>query len=283
MSRPLRIEYPDAIYHVTTRGNGYASIFLGDGDRHHFLRVLSDCVSQFGWVCHAYCLMDNHYHLMIETPGANISAGMRHLNGIYTQWFNWRHERVGHVFQGRFKSILVDRDSYLLELCRYIVLNPVRATMVASVADYRWSSYGASCGGAIVPQCLCVEWLLGQFDVDLQVARRKYAAFVAEGLNKSSPWHAIKGQLLLGSEKFIAAVRPHVREKEEARDMPAEQRFAYRPDLPAMLVIAPDGDKAQRDELIRRAHLDFHYSLSDIARATGMHRTTVARIIRSGQ
>ena len=127
MTRPLRLEFPGALYHVTARGNARQGIYLDDQDRHLFLSVLSEVVGRFAWICHAYCLMDNHYHLLIETPQANLSLGMRQLNGVYTQRLNRRHARAGHVFQGRFKAILVERDAYLLKLARYIVLNPLRA------------------------------------------------------------------------------------------------------------------------------------------------------------
>lgn len=127
MTRPLRIEYPGAVYHVTSRGNRQEVIFLTKDDRISFLDILKKTVDRYNWICHAYCLMGNHYHLMIETPDGNLSSGMRQLNGIYTQTLNRTHNRVGHVFQGRFKSILVEKQSHPLELCRYIVLNPVRA------------------------------------------------------------------------------------------------------------------------------------------------------------
>jgi REP-associated tyrosine transposase len=126
MARPLRLEFPGAIYHLTGRGNARQKIFFADPDRELFLDTFGGVVSRYGWICHAYCLMANHYHLLVETPKANLSLGMRQLNGVYTQAFNRRHKRVGHLFQGRFKAILVEKESYLLELCRYIVLNPVR-------------------------------------------------------------------------------------------------------------------------------------------------------------
>ena len=147
MARPLRIEYPGALYHVTSRGNARAPIYKADADRETFLDVLERVTERFNWLCHAYCLMDNHYHLMIETPDGNLASGMRQLSGVYTQRFNRRHKRVGHVFQGRYKAILVDRDSYLLELCRYVVLNPVRAKMVRSARQWRWSSFRATASG----------------------------------------------------------------------------------------------------------------------------------------
>lgn len=130
MARPLRIEIPGAIYHITSRGNAREPIFLDDGDYADFLNLLSLNLKRFNWILHAYCLMGNHYHLLIETPEGNLSRGMRQLNGTYTQWFNRKHNRVGHIFQGRYKAILVEKDSHLLELCRYVVLNPVRANMV---------------------------------------------------------------------------------------------------------------------------------------------------------
>lgn len=160
MARPLRLEFPGAIYHVTARGNAQNDTFLDDEDRQLFLACLGEIVTRLNWLCHAYCLMDNHYHLLIETPEGNLSRGMRQLNGVYTQRFNRRHKRVGHLFQGRFKAIVVERDSYLLELCRYVVLNPVRARMVKHIEHYPWSSYPATMG--LVPKAawLSTDWLL---------------------------------------------------------------------------------------------------------------------------
>ncbi len=146
MARPLRIEYEGAVYHVTSRGNARNKIFNDNRDREIFLSILSTVVVRYSWLCHSYCLMDNHYHIMIETPDANLSMGMRQLNGIYTQKYNKRHHKTGHIFEGRFKAILVQKDNYLLELCRYVVLNPVRAGVVGKPEDWRWSSYQATAG-----------------------------------------------------------------------------------------------------------------------------------------
>ena len=137
MARQLRIEYPGGVYHVTGRGNARQDVFLDNEDRQSFLDLLQKVNKRFNWLCHAYCLMDNHYHLLIETPEGNLSQGMRQVGGVYTQTFNRRHGMVGHLFQGRFKSILVEKDSHLLELCRYVVLNPVRAGMQLLVEDCR--------------------------------------------------------------------------------------------------------------------------------------------------
>jgi len=172
MARPLRIEYAGALYHVTSRGDRQEAIFDDDQHRTAFLNVLGEVISRFRWRCHAYCLMGNHYHLMIETPEGNLTEGMRQLNGVFTQWSNRRHKRSGHVFQGRYKAILVDRDSYFLELARYIVLNPVRAAMVKHPKQWKWSSYGATSGAAEAPAWLTTEDLLAEFGKRRAAARR---------------------------------------------------------------------------------------------------------------
>jgi REP element-mobilizing transposase RayT len=146
MARPLRIEFPGAFYHVTSRGDRREAIYEDDEDRSAFLGVLAAVVADFEWQCLAYCLMTNHYHLFVQTVHGNLSKGMRQLNGVFTQWSNRRHGRGGHLFQGRYKGILVDSDSYFREVSRYVVLNPVRAGMVADPADWPWSSYRATAG-----------------------------------------------------------------------------------------------------------------------------------------
>src|SRR5215469_5219135 len=157
MARPLRIQYDGALYHVTSRGNERKAVFRDDTDRELFLNILAGVTERFHWLCHAFCLMDNHYHLVIETPDANLSKGMRQLNGVYTQAFNRRHRRVGHLFQGRFKAILVQKESHFLEVCRYVVLNPVRARSVVTPQQWRWSSYGATAGLVRAHRCLSTE------------------------------------------------------------------------------------------------------------------------------
>lgn len=204
MVRPLRLEFPGAVYHITARGNARQNIFLDDADRHRFLSLFAREVGQQGWRCYAYCLMDNHYHLFIETPEGNLVTGMRRLNGVYTQSFNRRHGKVGHLFQGRYHSVLVDRDNYLLELCRYMVLNPVRAKIVDKAADWPWSSYRATVGKIQPPNWLAVDWVLGQFGRSRVSARQAYKRFVTEGLDVASPWSELRGQIWLGGETFLA-------------------------------------------------------------------------------
>ena len=154
MARPLRIEYPGAVYHITNRGNDKKSAFKDDQDRETFLKILAHVNKRYHWLCHAYCLMDNHYHLMIETPDGNLALGMRQLNGVYTQARNKRYNKTGHLFQGRYKAVLIQKDTHLLEVCRYVVLNPVRARMVEKPEDWRWSSCRATVGREAAHPCL---------------------------------------------------------------------------------------------------------------------------------
>jgi putative transposase len=218
MARPLRIEYDGALYHVTSRGNEGKRIFQDDDDRELFLNTLSRVNERFHWICHAYCLMGNHYHLVIETPDGNLSKGMRQLNGVYTQAYNRRHHRVGHLFQGRFKGILVQKESHYLEVCRYVVLNPVRAKAVKQPREWPWSSYRATGGLARVPRCLTVEEVLSYFGQRRGRAQEKYREYVGEGIGSASIWENLEAQSLLGLEGFAEALRGHVTGKATIRE-----------------------------------------------------------------
>ena len=222
--------------------------------------------------------MDNHFHLVVETPEGNLSKAMRQLNGVYTQAFNRRHQRVGHVLQGRFKAMLVDRDSYLLELCRYVVLNPVRAKTTRKADTYPWSSYRATAGLVPSPPYLAIDWLLSQFGRQRAAAQRKYQAFVSEGIGHGSPWDEVRGQVLLGSERFVERLAPGLYEKRLLKEVPRRQRFAARPTLGQPLGAKIRTNRMRRNEAIRRAHLDHGYSLSEIGRAVGLHYATISRI-----
>ncbi|MDH5666988.1 MAG: transposase [Nitrospira sp.] len=279
MARPLRLEFSGALYHVTTRGNARQDLVLDDEDRARFLGVLATVVSRFHLLLHAYCLMDNHFHLLVETPEGNLSQAMRQLNGVYTQGFNRRHQRVGHVVQGRFKAILVDRDSYLLELCRYVVLNPVRAKTTRNAATYAWSSYRATAGLVPTPPYLTIDWLLSQFGPQRAAAQRKYQAFVADGKDQGAPWEEVRGQVLLGSERFVERLAPALQDKRLVTEIPRRQRFAARPTLRQLMGARTRSDRARRNEAIRRAHLEHGYSLSEIGRAVSLHYSTVSRIV----
>jgi len=282
MARPLRIEYPNAIYHVTSRGNARSDIFIDGPDKEKFLGVVGKVVTRYNWLCHAYCLMDNHYHLLIETPDGNLSQGMRHLNGIYTQTFNRRHNRVGHVFQGRFKAIIVEKESHLLELCRYVVLNPVRAGMVAAPQKWLWSSYLATGVTAKKEPYLTTEWILGQFSLTKAEARKKYRQFVYDGMGEiDAPWEKLKGQVILGSDMFIERVREFLGGKEQMPEIPRLQRHAGRPTLEGLF---HGGDlivKTERNKAIFDAHVRYGYTLKDIADYLNIHYTTVSKVMQA--
>jgi REP element-mobilizing transposase RayT len=278
MARQLRIEFPSAVYHVTSRGNARLAIYENDSDRAEFLQVLSTAVDRYHWLCHAYCLMGNHYHLLVETPEGNLSRGMRHLNGVYTQRYNRCHGRVGHLFQGRFKAILVERDSYLLELCRYVVLNPARAKLVRSLERYPWSSYRATGGFADSPAFLTTDWVLGQLANRRSTAQRRYIAFVEDGRGATSPWCELRGQVLLGSDEFVKKLTGRLDGARSVKEVPRVQRFADRPALDVLFGKQEKWSREDRNRLIRTAHLEHGYTLTEIASAINLHYTTVSKI-----
>lgn len=275
MSRPIRIEFAHALYHVTALGDRRESIFEDDGDRQLFLEILANTIRQFNWICHAWCLMGNHYHLLIQTPDGNLSKGMRQLNGVYTQSSNRRHHRVGHVFQGRFKGILADSDAYLLELSRYLVLNPVRAGMVASPEAWAWSSYRAYIGEAPLPQWLTVGAVLSQFGGRRHEAQGQYVDFVYQGIGAESPWARLRNQVFLGDEPFVKRMQAMSRTTDEDVQIPLAQRRAPAPALADIAARTPD-----RDAAIVEAYATGAWSYQDIARHFGLHFTTVGRIVR---
>ena len=280
MVRPLRIEFPGAIYHLTSRGNARLPVFEDTGDREVFLTLIEEIVNRFHWLCHAYCLMDNHYHLLVETVDGNLSCGMRHLNGVYTQHFNRRHQRVGHVFQGRFKSMLVQRDSYLLEVCRYVVLNPVRAGMVKGPEEYTWSSYRATSGVSEAPPFLTVDWILSQFAANRQEAQELYREFVQAGITASAPWEGSKSRSILGDQTFIDAIEPALKERALLKEVPREDRLAFRPSLEQLLGGERGKDKDERNRAILSAHLHYGYTLAEIGTYLGFHYTTISKIVK---
>ncbi|TYO96833.1 REP element-mobilizing transposase RayT [Geothermobacter ehrlichii] len=282
MSRPLRIEFPGAVYHITSRGNAKADIFLDDGDRLLFLKTLTRVVKRFNWLCHAYCLMDNHYHLLIETPEGNLSAGMRQLNGVYTQAFNRKHGRVGHVFQGRFKAILVEKQSHLLELCRYVVLNPVRAGAVGHPADHPWNSFLATLGKEPCPPFLSTDWILSNFSQSRDKAKSTYRQFIEGGLAQSrSPWTQLHSQIVLGGDAFVQKVKNLLEDRKLAAEIPRHQRQLGRPALEDLFPRDKLLSKQERNRLIREAHLAHGYRLTEIARAFGLHYTTISKIVNA--
>jgi len=218
--------------------------------------------------------MNNHYHLLIETPEGNLSKGMRQLNGLYAQRFNQRHQRVGHLLQGRYQSILVDKENYLLELSRYIVLNPVRAGMVKEPKDYRWSSYQGTSGYQKIPG-LFTDWILSQFGEEKTTI--KYQTFVLSGIKETSPLKEVKGQLYLGKKTFMDQIGHLLQGKDKLIEIPRKQRYINRLSLKNILNYQ---NKNQRDQVIYIAHLEYAYTLKEIAEYLGIHYTTVSRAVK---
>ncbi len=281
MARPLRIEYPGAVYHVTSRGNERKAVFKAEGDRTAFLNVLHSANKRYNWICHAYCLMDNHYHILIETPDGNLSSGMRQLNGVYTQIFNKNHSRVGHLFQGRYKAILIEKESHLLEVCRYVVLNPVRARMVESPDGWKWSSYLGTAGLRKPHPSLTNEWVIGQFGVERKRAEAGYRNFVKAGMGLSGLWNNVHGQCVFGDSSFTETLAAYVKNREKVPEISKAERFLNRPTLISLFSSECLRRKRCRDDKILEAAETHGYTQREIADHLRLHFTTVSRIIRA--
>ena len=274
MSRPLRLEFAGGLYHVTSRGDGREDIYLDDTDRTVFQVVVAEVIRQFNWALHAYCLMGNHYHLLVETPDGNLSQGMRQLNGVYTQRFNRRHGRVGHVFQGRYKAIIVQKDSYLLELSRYIVLNPVRARIVRSAYEWPWSNYRATAGHATVPAWLDTASTLSTFGSRKAQAQARYREFVTQGKGQASPWDQLKNQIYLGTDAFVGRLQLAIDKDADLSEIPSTHRRPTPKDLAYYAKKFPD-----RDQAIAQAYASGGYSQKAIGDYFGLHYSRISRIV----
>lgn len=291
MVRPLRIEYAGAVYHVTSRGDRREPIAKDDSDRRLFFDILGEAIQRFDAEVWAYCLMGNHYHLVLHTREANLSRLMRQINGVYTQRFNRRHHLAGHLFQGRFKAILVDRDSYLLEVCRYVDLNPVRARMVKFPEDYPWSSYRGLAGLAPRPAWLNAEPIYAQLapgksDVD---AAGKYAKFVAQGSDSQLWSEHLKQQIYLGDEDFIVRMQEHAGITHDGalangigsrRNVSKTQsRAPVRASSLEDYAKSDAADKEQRNQNIADAFYQGGHSQTAIALAFSVSSSTVSRVV----
>lgn len=265
MTRPLRIDVQNGIAHITARGNNRRAIFGSPEQRDRLVGIIQRVVARYGWLCHAYVVMDNHYHLLLETPIPNLSLGMRQLNGLYGQWFNHRHDRSGHVFGGRFKSIVVERDAHFLEAARYIVLNPLRTDRPRRFTDWRWSSYPATAGLVPSPPFLTTTNVLGAFGPDLVIARQRYVTFVSEGVASSLDSRLV-GEIYLGDEQFIRDLMPG----ESIADFPRTQWQPLRPNLEVLL--------AERGGVLA-AYRNYGYRLREIAAQLGVSPATVSRAL----
>lgn len=278
MARPLRIEYEGAVYHVTARGNAKEPIFKDDKDRFIFYKILFEVKKKYNIICHAYCFMDNHYHLILETPEGNLSVAMRYINGVYTQEFNRKHNRVGHIFQGRYKAILIDKEEYLFEVSRYVVLNPVRAGLVKSPNEWRWSSFCATAGKGRKEDFLDIDWILGNFGETKNQAQKQYEKFIKEGINEELFKEKIRRQNILGNDSFIQKISKHIEGKEEIKEISRKQRYVGRPKLEEIFK-EKRKTKEKRNNLIKRAVMDYGYQQKEVAQLLGMHYATISKVI----
>lgn len=243
--------------------------------------ILANTNKRFNWLCHAYCLMNNHYHLIIETPDGNLSKGMRQLNGVYTQAYNRKHGRAGHIFQGRYKAILVEKESHLLEACRYVVLNPVRAKGAAHPEQWQWSSYRATAGGEKPHRCLTTDWVLGQFGSRKKEAARRYREFVEAGIGQETIWKKVRGQGILGEEEFVATLSGYMKGQRDIQEIPKSQRFINRPELTSIFMQKADPGNKARNRKIREAVEKHGYSQREVAEHLGMHYASISRLMRT--
>lgn len=287
MARPLRIAYPGAYYHVTSRGNEQKDVFKSRRDREKFLEYLASATERYGAAIHAYCLMSNHYHLLLETPEGNLSQIMRHINGAYTTYFNIKRKRAGHLFQGRFKAILVEADEYALELSRYIHLNPVRVGMADKPREYPWSSFQSYIGQGKVPDWLKTNFILGYFGKNKLEAGKKYSVFVEEliGTEYDSPLLDAIGTAILGSPGFVESVmETHVGKRELSRDLPALRQLTIRPTLES-IVTAVDTAFQSDKKLARQAgmYLCHRYSGELIREVANLFKVSESAITEAAR
>jgi len=268
VSRPLRLDLTGAIHHVTVRGNARECVFRDENDRTRWQETLERTVERFGWLVLAYCQMGNHYHLLVETPRPTLSRGMRQLNGVYAQWFNRRHSRVGHLFQARFHASLVERDEHLLAVAAYIPLNPVRAGLCGKPEDWRWSSYRATIG-LEPPGFLASDVLLSFFGEKRERARERYRASI-ETRAADEPLLSLGGGVILGSSEFAGA---HTRGLEPSSEVPRRHWQPVRSSLEELLSAASNAQ-------IAAAYTEHGYTMREIADHLGLHYATISRRIR---
>ena len=275
MSRPLRLAYPGALYHVTARGNRRSSIYRDDADRTEFNVILGDVVERYSWLVYAWCQMTNHYHLLVETPEPNLSDGMRHLNGRYANYFNRRHRLVGHVFQSRFFAIHVDGGKYLRELLRYVVLNPVRAEVVEQPEAWQWSSYREMVAARMPPIWSAIDRPLSLFGTTRHNAIKAYVRFVADGVWGSSPWDQLKQGVFLGTDRFVESLLDQFGGAGSITEVPRAQQQRPRQSLEAI-----ENGAHNRNDAIVLAYRVHSYTLKEIGVHFGLHYSRVSRIVK---
>ncbi|HJR58881.1 MAG TPA: transposase [Vicinamibacterales bacterium] len=272
MARPLRLHLPGTVYHVMSRGNNKQTMFVDDDDCERFLELLGKTLARFKIVCLAFCLMRNHYHLLVSPTEHPVSRLMQQLNSTYCLWFNRKHARVGHVLQGRFTSRHVDSDSYLLAALRYIVLNPVAGGQATRPEEWPWSSYRATAGLAPAPGFLALERVWPAFDTnDRAMGRHRFVVFVAAAGSEDTK--ALEPALMFGSEAFAQRITPLLEPHRETRDFLYRDRFATRPSLAVLF----DGRSTPigRQEAAYDAFGQHAYTLREIGDLVGRAPATV--------
>ncbi len=276
MSRPLRFQAPGLIYHVMARGNNKMPIFLDDLDYERFLDILVDVVVKFEIDSWVFCVMPNHYHLVLRTRRANLSLAIRQLNGSYAQWWNKRHQHVGHVFQGRFKAQVVEASAYLVRLCRYVLLNPVRAGLCSHPEGWRWSSFKTLAAGTTSP-CVEIESLLRSLDdADVEAFRARLVDYIDPAADPDIATFIRSDRRVIGTQAFAAQFRR--RAQVAPKEVPARDRRVGTPSLVEILAEAVRKGEGLPGG-IRRAHDSAGYPLAEIARCAGLARETVSRIV----
>lgn len=275
MSRPLRIEHDNAFYHVTARGDRRCTIFRTESDRLVWLTLLADTCKRFDFVVHAYCQMGNHFHLVIQTRQGQLSRGMRFLNSNYSQYFNRQHGLVGHVFQGRYKAILCQADTYLMELTRYTVLDPVRAGLVAHPGSWEWSSYCILVGSVDTPAWHERDIVLAQFGSHHETAIRAFEVFILEGIGQESPFRAIRNQLFLGDDAFCEGAAKGECRGDLLEVKRTHRRAIVRP-LAEYFELCPN-----EHEAMARAYLSHAYTMLEIAKFRQVSARTVSRAVKA--
>jgi REP element-mobilizing transposase RayT len=279
MARQLRIQFKKALYHIINRGNERRMIFLDEADRIKYLNILHATIARFNWLCHVYCLMGNHYHLMIETPDANLAIGMKYLNQVYSQFFNWKYNRVGQVFQGRYKSYIIQKETYLLHCCRYIILNPWEAKLVGHPGEWKWSSYAATAGLVKPPAFLDSKWVLEIFGSDVNRAREFYIKFIEADMNGKRSRLDYKYQIILGSEEFAVSILKRYGPFSSMKDISNTQLGLGRPSLDQ---IFNEGSisREMRNQAILKAYREYKFSLKDIANHLNMNPNYLCDILK---
>jgi REP element-mobilizing transposase RayT len=272
MTRPLRIQFPGAIYHVTSRGTRRGPIYHDARDYHIWQDLLGETAERYNFGVHAFCQMPNHFHMLVETADGNLSHGMRHLNSQYAQRFNYRYRSCGPVLQGRYHSVLIEHQSQLLEVARYVVLNPVRARLVRSEDEWKWSSHHYLIGSHPAPAWLMSGWLLAQFGHTMPKARAAYARFVTQGHGRPNPLSTARADLVLGRTPDEFGLQPsdlHLQgTSKRARRTLAHSLYEY-------AAMYPD-----RNEAMARAYISTAYSMREIGDFFGLSEKTVSRAVR---